>query len=67
LVLAVAASATLGLIVDSVVFLYLAFGSLDYLSGQVLGKAWMVLARASTSGASAIFVAIMREAPWTTH
>jgi uncharacterized PurR-regulated membrane protein YhhQ (DUF165 family) len=29
LVLAVAASATLGLIVDSVVFVYLAFGSLD--------------------------------------
>jgi len=27
-----------------VVFLSLAFGSLDYLSGQVVGKAWMVLA-----------------------
>jgi queuosine precursor transporter len=42
-VLAGAASATLGLIIDSVVFLYLAFGSLNYLSGQVVGKAWMVL------------------------
>ena len=29
---------------DSVVFLYLAFGNLDYLVGQVLGKSWMVLA-----------------------
>jgi len=30
-------------VVDSVVFLSLAFGSLDYLAGQVVGKAWMVL------------------------
>jgi uncharacterized PurR-regulated membrane protein YhhQ (DUF165 family) len=44
LVFAVAASSMLGLVVDSVVFLYLAFGSLDYLVGQVIGKAWMVMA-----------------------
>lgn len=43
LVLAVAASGAVGLLVDSVVFLWLAFGSLDYLAGQVIGKAWMVL------------------------
>jgi uncharacterized PurR-regulated membrane protein YhhQ (DUF165 family) len=43
LVLAVAASSTVGLVVDSVLFLGLAFGSLDYLAGQVIGKAWMVL------------------------
>jgi len=43
LVLAVAASGAVGLVVDSVVFLWLAFGSLDYLLGQVVGKAWMVL------------------------
>ena len=43
LVLAVAASSVVGLLVDSVIFLWLAFGSLDYLSGQVIGKAWMVL------------------------
>jgi hypothetical protein len=43
LVLAVAASSLVGLVVDSVIFLWLAFGSLDYLSGQVIGKAWMVL------------------------
>jgi uncharacterized PurR-regulated membrane protein YhhQ (DUF165 family) len=43
LVLAVLASSTVGLVIDSVVFLYLAFGSLEFLSGQVIGKAWMVL------------------------
>jgi len=43
LVLAVAASGAVGLVVDSVVFLWLAFGSLEYLLGQVVGKAWMVL------------------------
>lgn len=43
LVLAVAASSLVGLVVDSVVFLWLAFGNLDFLLGQVLGKAWMVL------------------------
>jgi uncharacterized PurR-regulated membrane protein YhhQ (DUF165 family) len=44
LVLAVAASSAVGLVVDSIVFLWLAFGSLDFLPGQILGKAWMVLA-----------------------
>jgi uncharacterized PurR-regulated membrane protein YhhQ (DUF165 family) len=43
LVLAVATSSIVGLIVDSAVFLYLAFGSLDYLPGQIVGKLWMVL------------------------
>ena len=32
-----------GLVVDSIVFLWLAFGSLEFLFGQVLGKLWMVL------------------------
>ena len=44
LVLAVVASSLVGLTVDSLVFLYLAFGSLDFLAGQIIGKAWMVLA-----------------------
>ena len=44
LVLAVALSSVAGLVLDSVVFLLLAFGSLDYLAGQVVGKLWMVLA-----------------------
>jgi queuosine precursor transporter len=43
LVAAVVASSSVGLVVDSVVFLWLAFGSLDFLLGQVIGKAWMVL------------------------
>jgi queuosine precursor transporter len=43
LVEAVVASSAIGLVVDSVVFLWLAFGSLDFLLGQVVGKAWMVL------------------------
>jgi len=43
LVAAVVASGLCGLVVDSVVFLWLAFGTLDFLLGQVVGKAWMVL------------------------
>jgi hypothetical protein len=42
-VLAVFASSTLGLLVDSIVFLHLAFGSLEFLAGQIVGKAWMVV------------------------
>lgn len=44
LVAAVVASSLAGLCVDSVIFLWLAFGSLDFLLGQIAGKAWMVLA-----------------------
>lgn len=40
---AVVASNIVGLVADSVVFLALAFGSLQYLPGQVIGKAWMTL------------------------
>ncbi|MBS0240710.1 MAG: VUT family protein [Proteobacteria bacterium] len=43
LVLAVLVSSLAGLVVDSLVFLGLAFGSLEFLAGQVIGKAWMVL------------------------
>jgi uncharacterized PurR-regulated membrane protein YhhQ (DUF165 family) len=43
LVAAVVASSVVGLVVDSLVFLWLAFGSLDFLGGQIVGKAWMVL------------------------
>jgi uncharacterized PurR-regulated membrane protein YhhQ (DUF165 family) len=43
LVAAVIASSIVGLIVDSIVFLWLAFGSLNFLFGQILGKLWMVL------------------------
>jgi queuosine precursor transporter len=44
LLAAVAASSLVGLVVDSLVFLWLAFGSLEFLPGQVAGKLWMVVA-----------------------
>ncbi len=43
LVMAVLASGIVGLVIDSIVFLWLAFGSLEFLLGQVVGKLWMVL------------------------
>jgi queuosine precursor transporter len=43
LVVAVVTSSLVGLVVDSIIFLWLAFGSLDFLLGQIVGKAWMVL------------------------
>ena len=39
--MAVTISNTGGLIADSALFLWLAFGSLDYMDGQVVGKAYM--------------------------
>lgn len=44
LMVAVFASGAVGLVVDSIVFLWLAFGSLDFLGGQIGGKGWAVLA-----------------------
>ena len=43
LVMAVVASNIVGVVVDSIVFLTIAFGSLSLLQGQVIGKAWMTL------------------------
>jgi hypothetical protein len=43
LVGAVVASNIIGLIADSVFFLWFAFGTLNLLEGQVIGKAWMTL------------------------
>jgi queuosine precursor transporter len=43
LVLAVLLSGIVGLVADSLVFLWLAFGSLDFLTGQIVGKLWTVL------------------------
>jgi uncharacterized PurR-regulated membrane protein YhhQ (DUF165 family) len=40
---AVALSNAVGLVLDSVLFLWLAFGSLDFLPGQIVGKTWMTL------------------------
>ena len=44
--LAVLASGVVGAIVDSALFLLLAFGSLDHLTGTVIGKMWVTLAAA---------------------
>lgn len=43
LVLAVLASGVAGSVVDSAAFLWFAFGSLDFLAGQIVGKVWMTL------------------------
>jgi len=43
LLLAVLASSAVGLVVDSLVFLTIAFDSLEFLGGQVVGKAWALL------------------------
>lgn len=43
LVLAVILSSAVGVAVDSVLFLHFAFGSLDFLPGQIIGKAWGIL------------------------
>jgi hypothetical protein len=40
---AVVFSNIVGLILDSILFLYLAFGSLQFLQGQIIGKTWMTL------------------------
>lgn len=42
--LAVLASGVAGSVLDSAVFLWLAFGSFDFIAGQVLGKLWMSIA-----------------------
>lgn len=40
---AVMLSGTIGAVVDSAVFLWLAFGSLAFIEGQIVGKLWMSL------------------------
>ena len=54
--LAVLASGVVGSVVDSAVFLWLAFGSLQFIEGQILGKIWMSLA------AFAVLVALRNRA-----
>lgn len=44
LVIAVVGSNIVGLLADSLVFLKLAFGSFEFLPGQIIGKAWMTVA-----------------------
>lgn len=44
LTLAVIGSNIVGIVVDSVLFLTIAFGSIALVEGQIIGKAWMTLA-----------------------
>jgi uncharacterized PurR-regulated membrane protein YhhQ (DUF165 family) len=46
LVLAVIASGVVGAAIDSAVFLWLAFGSFDFIAGQIAGKLWMTVVAA---------------------
>lgn len=48
----VALSNTVGLVIDSVVFLWLAFASFTFLPGQIVGKAWMTAAALILLGAA---------------
>lgn len=44
LFLALIASGAIGAIVDSATFLFLAFGSIDYIGGQIIGKLYAIIA-----------------------
>jgi hypothetical protein len=41
---AVVVSSAVGAVADSVLFLWLAFGSIDHIAGLLVGKAWMIAA-----------------------
>lgn len=47
LILAVVLSSVVGTVADSVLFLWVAFGSLEYVYGQIIGKLWAVFAAAT--------------------
>lgn len=62
LLLAVVGSGAVGLIVDSVAFLLIAYGSLSFLAGLVLGKVWMTL-----MGIPVVYLIRLIEAPARTR
>ena len=43
LIVAIVSSNIVGLLADSLIFLKMAFGSLEFLPGQIIGKAWMTV------------------------
>ncbi len=51
---AMLASGAVGLVVDSVLFLYIAFGDLEYVEGQLIAKAYAVI------GATALIYGVRR-------
>lgn len=44
---AILASGAVGAVIDSAVFLWVAFGSLAFIEGQIVGKLWMTIAAAA--------------------
>lgn len=46
--IAVLASASVGAVVDSAAFLLIAFGSIDFIAGQIVGKVWMAILAAAS-------------------
>ncbi|CAM2924655.1 VUT family protein [Saccharomonospora xinjiangensis] len=60
LIVAVVGSNIVGLLADSLIFLKMAFGSFEYLPGQVIGKAWMTIA------AVAVLALLGRRKTWST-
>lgn len=57
MVMAVALSGVAGAAVDSAAFLWMAFGSLDFIAGQVVGKLW------ATAAAMGVLMFWKRSAP----
>ena len=57
--LAVVASNLVGMIVDSALFLWFAFGSFDFMAGQIVGKLWM-------TALSVVLILVYRRIPGTT-
>lgn len=51
---AVLASGVAGAVIDSAVFLWLAFGSLAFIEGQIIGKLWM------SAGAAIVLLVVRR-------
>jgi uncharacterized PurR-regulated membrane protein YhhQ (DUF165 family) len=47
LIWAILLSGLVGSAIDSAVFLYVAFGSLDFIAGQIVGKLWMSIVGAA--------------------
>ena len=43
LVLAVFTSGCVDLVIDSVVFIHVAFGNLEFIYGQIIGKTWVII------------------------
>jgi hypothetical protein len=51
---ALVASSAVGAVADSAIFLWFAFGNLDHIAGQLVGKAWMIGAVALTVYATSV-------------